>query len=68
MENQWEADFTNKAIDEIVTENNSMLWSMELTGETAKAELLERSKEFSAFAERFVGSIPKVSISSLLHR
>lgn len=62
MENQWDADFTNKVIDEIVTENGSMLWSMDLTGETAKSEILERSKEFPSFAQQFVGSTPKVRL------
>ncbi|GAA6010418.1 hypothetical protein JCM10207_001295 [Rhodosporidiobolus poonsookiae] len=56
---RWDEEFRHARIDEIVKENGGQLWTMELSFEKARDELRERSKEFEAFADRFVGDKPE---------
>ncbi|GAA5914570.1 hypothetical protein JCM5296_006275 [Sporobolomyces johnsonii] len=59
LEGRWDDDWRYEAIDEIVKENGGMLWTMDLSFDAARLQLRERSKEFGAFAERFMGDKPK---------
>ncbi|GAA6017523.1 hypothetical protein JCM11491_006852 [Sporobolomyces phaffii] len=58
-EERWDDDFRKDAINDILAENGGALWSMDLSFDAAREQLSERSKEFAAFAERFVGEKPK---------
>ncbi|GAA5964056.1 hypothetical protein JCM3765_000884 [Sporobolomyces pararoseus] len=59
LENRWDEEFRKKTINEILAENGGALWSMDLSFDEAREQVLERSKDFEAFAQRFVGDKPK---------
>lgn len=61
LENRWDEEFQKETINEILAENGGALWSMDLSFDAAREQVLERSKDFEAFAQRFVGDKPKVS-------
>ncbi|GAA5886249.1 hypothetical protein JCM6882_001581 [Rhodosporidiobolus microsporus] len=56
---RWDEDWRNEKIDDILKQNGAALWSIEIGFDKARNELRERSKEFEAFAERFIGDKPK---------
>ncbi|GEM10851.1 DNA replication helicase Dna2 [Rhodotorula toruloides] len=60
LEGRWDDEFRQSKIDDIVKEHGGQLWTIDVGFEKAKEDLLNRSKEFEAFAERFVGDKPKV--------
>ncbi|GAA5968485.1 hypothetical protein JCM11641_007653 [Rhodosporidiobolus odoratus] len=56
---KWDEEYRFAKIEEIIHETGGQLWTMEVSFEKARAELRERSKEYGAFAERFLGDKPK---------
>ncbi|GAA5824913.1 hypothetical protein JCM11251_005391 [Rhodosporidiobolus azoricus] len=58
-ERRWDQEWRNGKIEDILKQNGAALWSIEVGFEKARNELRERSKEFEAFAERFIGDKPK---------
>lgn len=60
MKGRWDDEYRHGKIDEVVKEYGGQLWTIDVGFEKAKEELLNRSKDFEAFAERFVGEKPKV--------
>ncbi|PRQ72091.1 AAA domain-domain containing protein, partial [Rhodotorula toruloides] len=59
-EGRWDDEYRHAKIEEVVKEYGGQLWTIDVGFEKAKEELLNRSKEFEAFAVRFVGEKPKV--------
>ncbi|GAA5899795.1 bifunctional ATP-dependent DNA helicase/ssDNA endodeoxyribonuclease DNA2 [Sporobolomyces salmoneus] len=59
LANRWDEEFHKETINEILAENGGTLWSIDLSFDAAREQVLERSKEFGAFAERFIGDKPK---------
>ncbi|CDR35720.1 RHTO0S01e05644g1_1 [Rhodotorula toruloides] len=60
MEGRWDDEYRRGKIDEVVKEYGGQLWTIDVGFEKAKEELLNRSKDLEAFAERFLGEKPKV--------
>lgn len=60
-EENWEEDTRKEKIQDMLERDVQTLWTMEsMTVDKALEELKNRSREFSDFAETFVGDVPKV--------
>lgn len=60
-EESWEEDTRKEKIQDMLERDVQTLWTMEsMTVDKALEELNNRSREFSDFAETFVGDVPKV--------
>ncbi|BGP34795.1 DNA replication endonuclease-helicase Dna2 [Rhodotorula toruloides] len=59
-EGRWDDEYRHGRIEEVVKEYAGQLWTIDVGFEKAKEELLNRSQEFEAFAERFIREKPNV--------
>lgn len=62
--NRWDDTFRKDVINSIIAEHGADLWSMDLSFDAARENVLEKSKDFESFADRFVADKPKVRDSS----
>ncbi|GAA5861587.1 hypothetical protein JCM8547_008083 [Rhodosporidiobolus lusitaniae] len=60
---RWDEEWRNEKIDEIVKQTGGQLWTMYVGFDAARNQMRERSKEYEAFAQRFVGDKPKSDAS-----
>lgn len=65
LENRWDDSFRFEKIQQIVKDSGGQLWSVNVSFAKAQEELAERSKEFEAFADRFMGVQPKVRCTTV---
>lgn len=62
-EERWDDEWRKEKIDEILKGEVQTLWSMDLSIDKAREEMLDKSKEFGAFKDQFVGEAPGVRSS-----
>lgn len=64
-EDRWDDEWRKEKISEILKGEVQTLWSMDLSIDKAREEMMDKSKEFEAFKDQFVGVAPGVSFFSL---
>lgn len=67
VEHRWEETWRHDKIDEILRREVQTLWSIDLTVDKAREDMREKSREFEAFKDKFVGQVPRVSPFSYPH-
>ena len=59
-EGNFDDDWREEKIEELLVKEMSTLWSIAVSLEKARGEMKEKSKEFSQFSDRFRGDSPEV--------
>lgn len=56
----WDEESRKRNVDDLLKRRCSDLWSMQLSEEKAREEVLERSKLFESFSKVYIGEEPSV--------